>query len=85
MGVVGGLGGVGDGAGSGTVGLGFCSQSKYSETVMFESSLSLFFKKAICGEVILACTNSTLMALFVSLFVGVPKSDMVLSLMSILP
>lgn len=72
---------------SGVVGAGFgvgaCSQLKYSETVILERFVSLFFRKAICGEVILACTNSTLIALLVSLFVGVPRSDTVLLFISI--
>lgn len=78
--------GAGSGSGSGSgVGacVGSCSQLKYSETVILERFVSLFFRKAICGEVILACTNSTLIALLVSLFVGVPRSDTVLLLISI--
>lgn len=76
---------------SGVVGAGFgvgacvgaCSQLKYSETVILERFVSLFFRKAICGEVILACTNSTLIALLVSLFVGVPRFNTVFSPISI--
>lgn len=74
--------GSGSGSGVGAC-VGSCSQLKYSETVILERFVSLFFRKAICGEVILACTNSTLIALLVSLFVGVPRFNTVFSPISI--